>query len=65
MLTNLYNIENGESKLVLRMYVLTYIWMYVCTTINIEMDFSSILRTHIGTRYIARGGQQNFFNEIC
>ena len=42
MLTNLYNIENGESKLVLRMYVLTYIWMYVCTTINIEMDFISL-----------------------
>ena len=42
MLTNLYNIENGESKLVLSMYVLTYIWMYVCTTINIEMDFISL-----------------------
>ena len=26
--------------------------------INIEMDFSSILRTHIGTRYIAKGGNK-------
>lgn len=28
MLTNLYNIENGESKLVLRMYVYMDVCMY-------------------------------------
>ena len=34
--------------------------------INIEMDFSSILRTHIDgrTRYIANGEQPNYINEI-
>ena len=34
--------------------------------INIEMDFSSILRTHIDgrTRYIAKGEQPNHINKI-
>ena len=33
--------------------------------INIEMDFSSILRTHIGTRYIAKGrNNQNISTKL-